>query len=273
MASFVTVDSYFSGKFWVSSRRTPRKIRIYSHKTSLSRCVIMCPKCSKTHQRASATQKNFSRGLPPPAPPSGRGKVVPPTFHTMDRPLKTTLFTACCDMDLQTFALEYGDVLDLANIENLRKMQLKDLIATLVQSNTGNFSTVNNVPARLLAAKPHGADVERLISASNNLKSSGRSSMSIETSNLYLYIKYNMPVVTEWDPRAAVMHWLNDKKGGIETERKKNSNLTLTAFSAKRRPQRYRLPTRTRIPSRKSISLWSLGALRCQRIDWTLNND
>ena len=90
-------------------------------------------------------------------------------------------------------------------------MQLKDLIATLMQSDTGNFSTVINVLARLLAAKPHSADVERLISASNNLKSSDRSSMNNETTNLYLYIRYNMPVLTEWDPKAAVMHWLNEK--------------------------------------------------------------
>jgi hypothetical protein len=110
--------------------------------------------------------------------------------------------------------------MDLDNIDSLRKMHLKQLIATLVKSNTDNFSTIIEVFARVLAAKPHSADVERLISASNTLKSCDRSRMNIETTNLYLYIHYNMPVLSEWDPRAAVMHWLSEKRRRVRSRKK-----------------------------------------------------
>ena len=61
----------------------------------------------------------------------------------------------------------------------------------------------------MLAAKPHSANFERLISSSNALKVSGRSGMSVETENLYLYIHYNMPTLEEFDPWEAVMIWLS----------------------------------------------------------------
>ena len=32
--------------------------------------------------------------------------------------------------------------------------------------------------------------------------------MHMSTENLFLYIKYNMPVLSEWDPRPAVLKWM-----------------------------------------------------------------
>jgi len=57
------------------------------------------------------------------------------------------------DLNLQNFALEYGYLMDLDNIDSLRKMHLKQLIATLVKSNTDNFSTIIEVFARVQVAK------------------------------------------------------------------------------------------------------------------------
>ena len=52
--------------------------------------------------------------------------------------------------------------------------------------------------ARILSAKPHSTDVERLISCSVALKSTSRSRMLLETENLNLYVHYNMPAVICW---------------------------------------------------------------------------
>ena len=66
---------------------------------------------------------------------------------------------------------------------------------------------------RILAAKPHSADVERIISYYNVLKTCKRSSLSPETIKNSLYIKMNMSVVAEFDPQPAVLKWLTVKKG------------------------------------------------------------
>lgn len=51
------------------------------------------------------------------------------------------------------------------------------------------------IMARSALAKHYSADVERLISASNLLKSPLRSTMSIETENLYSYINYKYAII------------------------------------------------------------------------------
>ena len=45
----------------------------------------------------------------------------------------------------------------------------------------------------IMCAKPHRADVERIRSANNVLKSVHRNTMKIETENNKLCIHYNMP--------------------------------------------------------------------------------
>jgi len=82
-----------------------------------------------------------------------------------------------------------------------------------------NYKIQNNyyklkyfLQGRLLAAKPHSADVERLISYYNVLKTSGRSSLSPNTIKDCLYVKLNMPSVSEYNPKEAVLLWLNEKQ-------------------------------------------------------------
>lgn len=65
--------------------------------------------------------------------------------------------------------------------------------------------------ARLIAAKPHSADVERLIKSYNLIKTIDRSSLSPETVRCSLYIRHNMPVVAQYDARPAVSLWLGDR--------------------------------------------------------------
>jgi len=53
--------------------------------------------------------------------------------------------------------------------------------------------------------------MSRLISKNNLLKTSWRSSMVLQTENLYMFISENMPPLEKWEPRFAVLLWLNDK--------------------------------------------------------------
>ena len=78
-------------------------------------------------------------------------------------------------------------------------MNLKELFKTLCIS--PHFINIVTLLARILVAKPQSADLERLISASNLLKSPLRSSMSVSTENMYLYtyIIIPMPPLYDWN--------------------------------------------------------------------------
>lgn len=63
--------------------------------------------------------------------------------------------------------------------------------------------------ARILAAKPHSADVERLVSSYNVLKTPDRNALAPETMQEYLYVMHNMPPLVDFDVRPAVKKWLS----------------------------------------------------------------
>ena len=65
--------------------------------------------------------------------------------------------------------------------------------------------------ARILATKPHSADVVRLIGSYNLVKTTARSQLSVKTLKCDLFVRHNMLVVTKFDPRSAVLLWLKDK--------------------------------------------------------------
>ena len=54
-------------------------------------------------------------------------------------------------------------------------------------------------------------DVERSISCSVVLKSTSHSRMLLETENLNLYVHYNMPPLDQWNPKPAVICWINER--------------------------------------------------------------
>lgn len=111
---------------------------------------------------------------------------------------------------------------ELCQIPELRNVSLLKLLPRLAASKTENFSDIINVFARLVAATPHSADVERSISANNRLKTSGRASFDIESENKWLYIHFNLPVLENWDPRKTVVVWMNRKS-------RRNHELTIEA--------------------------------------------
>ncbi|XP_050065090.1 uncharacterized protein LOC126554016 [Aphis gossypii] len=147
------------------------------------------------------------------------------TVNSLDNTINTEISeiqqkntTLVNDIDLKEFSLEYDELISMENISELRKMNLIKLVKTLCGSKY--FPNVCTMLARVAAAKPHSADIERLISASNLLKSPLRSTMNIETENLSLYINYNMPPLYGWDPRDTVYHWMSKKKHRVLKRRK-----------------------------------------------------
>ena len=117
----------------------------------------------------------------------------------------------CSDLSLESLSLEYHDLMSMekTQLQALRKLNLSAKVKHLAQSQ--HYKTLNMVLARILAAKPHSADVERLISCSNILKSPGRAKMQLDTENLYLFVHYNMPPLSQWEPREAILNWLKNK--------------------------------------------------------------
>ena len=79
----------------------------------------------------------------------------------------------------------------------MRKKTVRDLVVMLSQS--PDYTNVTKACSRLLAAKPHSTDVERLISASNNLKPVSRSTMKLNAKDVYLFSHYNTLVLSDWD--------------------------------------------------------------------------
>lgn len=66
--------------------------------------------------------------------------------------------------------------------------------------------------SRIYAATPHFADVERVFSAKNILKTNLRSSLNVNTENCYLFVYYNLPTLVEWCPKKTVSLWINKKE-------------------------------------------------------------
>lgn len=122
------------------------------------------------------------------------------------------------DLSLQDLSLEYEELLEANNISDLKKMNLTDLVKFI--SGSQYYQNVLNILARILVAKPHSANVERLISTSNILKFIDRHSLSVETENQFLYVHLNMPPLMSWDPRRAIVKWINTSDHRLRTHTK-----------------------------------------------------
>lgn len=114
------------------------------------------------------------------------------------------------DLDLARLSIEYNEILNIGVNVIIKNCSLIEKIKKLISLE--KYPLLTTIFSRITAATPHSADVERLISCNNILKSSRRCSLDIETENLYLYVYFNMPSLIKWDPRPAVIHWLESKK-------------------------------------------------------------
>ena len=120
--------------------------------------------------------------------------------------LKACYNAICPDLSLLDFVSEYRDA---ADIEDLKKLNTQSLLRALASEK--KCSTLTTAIARVVAAKPHSADVERLISTYNKLKTSDRASLSSETIRNYLHVSENMGDLESFDPSQAALDWLTSK--------------------------------------------------------------
>jgi hypothetical protein len=109
------------------------------------------------------------------------------------------------DTNWQTFYASYGEVISALRTSGASTLQ-EILNFSLANK---HWSTVSLALARLLVAKPHSTDVERLISAYNLLKDDDRSSLSATTIDAYLHVHINAPPLVNYDCRPAVNAWMN----------------------------------------------------------------
>lgn len=112
-------------------------------------------------------------------------------------------------------------------------LSLSEIIQKLCRTaeSKQNFKELITVLARIAAATPQSADVERSISADHRLKSKLRTNMNLETENKYLFIHYNMPVLAEWSPIDAAKLFFSEK-----TRRERDAS---TSVGSKFRAQPY----------------------------------
>lgn len=99
------------------------------------------------------------------------------------------------------------------NLDTVQNKNLNKIIKQLSKTTESRelYKELIIVLAIVAALTPHSADVERCISAFNILKTKLRSRLSLRTENKYLYIRMNMPVLSEWNPAAAAKLFLEDK--------------------------------------------------------------
>lgn len=114
------------------------------------------------------------------------------------------------DLSLSTLNLQYNSVVQMKlwTNEPLSK-KIKDLVT---HEDSSTLDHVSTVFCRIQSCTPQSADVERCVKMNNLLKTSSRSSLSLETENRYLFINYNMPPLKNWNPRKAILFWMREKE-------------------------------------------------------------
>lgn len=132
------------------------------------------------------------------------------------------------DLELVLLNMQFKE---LCQSSHLKKLNIYQLISHLAKSEV-EFETVLIAYARVAAATPHSADVERSISSNNLIKTNLRSSLDLQTENRYLFIHFNLPSLVNWNPRKAVIHWINKKN-------RREHNVTIDNHKRKATQQRH----------------------------------
>lgn len=123
------------------------------------------------------------------------------------------------DLDLSSLVLEFYEIIELKDELGL-ETTLSQTIGTLLRNEhlRSQFKNIIIVLSRMEICTPHSADVERCISSDNLLKSPLRNRMSVDTETKYLYIYHNMPDIENWNPRHAIIAFLNEKNRRERTD-------------------------------------------------------
>ena len=97
------------------------------------------------------------------------------------------------------------EYIEATEVESLRKLNTRQLLTELAlkDKDSDHFHCFITSLTRIVAAKPHSADVERLINVYNKLKSNDRASLSPGTIKNYLHVSQNMGDMETFDPFAS----------------------------------------------------------------------
>jgi hypothetical protein len=186
-------------KLWQKHRRSAE----HNKNVSESRCFE-----AVRFEVVASLAEYFTRRIP-----DSEFKELEPLRHilptTTDNQLRECHKTIIPDMPLGDFVSSYREVCDQFSVKTLNALNPRDVITLICK--TECWQTMTVALARLLAAKPHSADVERLISSYNQLKTYQRSALSASSLSANLFIRHNMPPVAQWDPRPAIYHWMTKK--------------------------------------------------------------
>ena len=157
---------------------------------------------SVKEQRYKSDQRNLSKLKP----------LKKLKENITDQEFKECHQSIIADKCLAEFGLQYKEAASVPELNTAENPT--DLLTLLLRSSKSgdNMDVLITALARVIVAKPHSADVERLIKSYNVVKTIERSSMSSETLRSYLYIRHNMPVVSEFGPRPAVLAWIQEKE-------------------------------------------------------------
>lgn len=126
------------------------------------------------------------------------------------------------DLDITDLYIQFKLI---CSDNSLKCKPLPNMLKHLVETDsTQSFSHMITVLARILAATPHSADVERSISANNLLKTPLRTRLKLDTENNYLFVHFNLPPFSEWNPYNAVLHWMSTKQRRVHNLTVDNEN-------------------------------------------------
>jgi hypothetical protein len=124
-----------------------------------------------------------------------------------DETLELCHTTVCPDLPLVDFVASYREASHDPRFKGKKCYGVLKELAGMP-----HWTVLYTSVARIVAAKPTSADVERLISYYNLMKTTDRASLAPTTLMDMLYVRVNiMPTLAEFEPRPAVFKWQNDK--------------------------------------------------------------
>ena len=128
-------------------------------------------------------------------------------FRSNDNELVNVDEKIAADLSLPCLSEEYIDAKNIPALKSLSFLESVEYFSRMKE-----FSTLCTVYARIAACTAHSADVERVISLYNQLKTADHSSLSNETLAHNLYVNMNMPTLAEFDQRPAALYWMSEKR-------------------------------------------------------------
>ena len=150
--------------------------------------------------------------------------LTPQNFSTISKEkVKAVQQLLLPDFELREVSRSLSVVADTINGTENNSTHFQ-LMQRLIQCDDEEYKPTIVALARIIAAKPHSMDVERLISSYNLIKSTDRSSLTGETLQDYLVVRHNMPCTATFDVRQAVEEWTR------RTQRKPRQDRDITRF-------------------------------------------